>query len=704
MGLESVNLKLLENNNNPLEISGTRVHFSPFQLLHECAPDEAEPCWAALGQYLAARGQKIAIFGQGALAETVLRACPELIQRSILTSVVVHKLEYEDELTYLPECKDLRKISPEDLSKGDLVFIAEEKTFEFWEMRKLIPKDVKIIEPNIIGEIETDLVPLQAWVPIPPNIYPLEHDIPKIKFSEGLDLILMDCPSRNLSIMPNGLGYVHNALEKTEIKFQTFDLDIVAYHRFHIHRLYDLGSKRIILPSKKELPDDPWRGEWGGCWTEDGTVEYFSPLIEETADAIEAARPKMLGLSVQGNNRLFSKRLAKEIRSRLPNIIIIIGGYDCINPTAAAGRAIFTDADYIFVGEADHTVGPITERIAKGELPKNEPGVISRFDDDDYKFVPAPMPHNLGAIEWPKYQWVENDLYRNHNGYNLTPVIATRGCLWSRCTFCSERFYWRSRAPEEFVDELEWHVNKGRSLFVFNESDLNGQPEKLLAICDEIIKRGIKTRLTGQLRINKKSDKAFFLKLREAGFTALRFGVDAFSKNTLKLQKKGYTMDMIAQNLRDCKAAGIGIEVNWVVGVPHETEEDLQEGIDFLIENKDNIDVIANLTPLLLNSGSVYWEEPEKHGIKFRMSKESLFALNFQFVPDDQWYSVDPYIDADIRKEWVGKILHSLQKGGVPLGDWVTNYLADRVYEGDVDEVVEAKPEQKPERQRMWGA
>src|SRR5207253_7431522 len=69
-------------------------------------------------------------------------------------------------------------------------------------------------------------------------------------------------------------------------------------------------------------------------------------------------------------------------------------------------------------------------------------------------------------------------IYRNYNGYQLTPIIASRGCRWSRCTFCAERFYWRIRSAKAFVDELAWLVEQGCRLFMFNESDLNGKPER----------------------------------------------------------------------------------------------------------------------------------------------------------------------------------------------------------------------------------
>ena len=205
---------------------------------------------------------------------------------------------------------------------------------------------------------------------------------------------------------------------------------------------------------------------------------------------------------------------------------------------------------------------------------------------------------------------------------------------------------------------------------MFNESDLNGAPEVVLEICDEIIRRKLKIRLTAQLRIHKKSDKAFFEKLAAAGFVSLRFGIDAFSENTLRLQKKGYTKDTVRQNLRDCHEAGIYSEVNWVIGVPGETDEDCEEGVEFILENKQYIGRIANINPLILVNGSVYWIDPEAHGIKFNGDREEIFNENARTVPSGKWYSVDPYIDADVRKKRFEKIIVSLIDGGFTLGPW----------------------------------
>lgn len=566
------------------------------------------------------------------------------------------------------------------------IFIAELTYFEKQRIKGLLSAKHTLLTVDDLIVQDKELLPKHAWVSIERNVYPL--DLPELEFSKQKDLILIDCPSRNLSMMPNGLGYIHNAIKKAEINFETVDLDIHAYHRYHMHRIFDLGGE-VILPNGVQAPTDPWLAENYDFWTlnsEHATVResppellsLFEPFINEAAEKIIKAKPKILAMSIQQCNEGISRKLLSLIKKKLPNLIVISGGYSCYNPDI--GLKAFPEVDYMFIGEAELTVGPVVKKIINNEKPANQAGVISKYDDPSIDFIPGPMPHNLDSIEFPKYEWFDNlDLYTNYNGYQLTPIIASRGCRWSRCTFCAERFYWRIRSPENFVDELEWFVSKGCYLFMFNESDLNGMPEKVIEICDEIIRRGLhkKVKLTGQLRVHKKSTKEFYEKLAAANFVALRFGVDAFSANTLKLQKKGYTVEMLSQNLKDCWEAGIFTEVNWVIGIPGETEQDVDEGIELIIKNKDYIGRLSNINPLILVNGGVYWLDPEAHDIHFRKNQEELYAKYPRGIPASLWYSEKPYIDGNIRKKRFEKIVTSLVEADVAIGHWAAKVISD---------------------------
>jgi radical SAM superfamily enzyme YgiQ (UPF0313 family) len=563
-------------------------------------------------------------------------------------------------------------VAANDLGGVDAILLADTRAFPRMQMRRRVPPGIAVIDPDVIVDTP-DRVPARAWIPWSRDvIYPI--DVPDIEVQPNLDILVIDCPARNLGLMPNGLGYVHNALKHTSVRFQTLDLDIIIYHRFHVRRLVDEGGT-VTLATGRVLPTDPWQAEHYDFWAEPDTLTFMAADIDEIVAKIVAARPTMLGLSIQSCNEAFSTRVVEGVRRALPDIVVVVGGFSCYN--ADIGLSAFPPADYMCIGEADLTVGALVERLALGERPANVPGVVSKRDDPSLPFIPAPMPHDLDLLDHPQYEWYDLNVYRNYNGYQLTPVIASRGCRWSRCTFCAERFYWRIRSAGPFVDELEWLVDQGCHLFMFNESDLNGMPEKVLEICDEVIRRKLNIKLTGQLRIHKKSDRAYFQKLREAGFVALRFGVDAFSENTLRLQKKGYTKDTVRQNLRDCWEAGIYTEVNWVIGVPGETDADVKEGIDFILENKKYIGRLANFNPLILVNGGVYWLEPDKHNIVFREEKNELMTKYRRAIPAHLWYSTDPYIDELVRKRWFEEIVVALHEGGFEIGPWAARIIED---------------------------
>ena len=676
----------LKKNRVSTRVEGTRVVFSPHQCFKFDNGGEDIECIRALAGYLI-KHPGLIFLGSKHFIDYFIRHAPDIGNHLVGTVTYECPAGFHKGHGLASVVLDVRLLP----ATAQTVFICETLAFARAQIKKILPESLNTIELTILAEIAPTVIPARGWTPLQRNIYPIV--IPEIKFESGLDFAIVDAPSRNLSLMPNGLAYLNNALKKTSVSFQILDLDIISYHRFHVHRLYDMGGS-ITLPGELTLPEDPWQAEHYDLWTASGggvsgatgrneVLEFFRPLIDETIEAVVQARPKVLGLSIQGCNEAAAREVAVGVKARLPEIIIVVGGFSCYN--ADIGRRAFPECDYMCVGEADLTVGPLLEALARGERPFNQPGVLSRFDTPEFKYLPAPMIHDLDKIEFPKYEWCDLSVYRNFNDYQLTPIIASRGCRWSRCTFCAERFYWRIRTPENFVDELEWLVSQGCHLFMFNESDLGGMPERVEEICDEIIRRGLhrRVKLTGQLRVNKNQTRSFFEKLRAANFVALRFGIDAFSENTLRLQKKGYTVEMIAQNLKDCWEVGIFTEVNWVIGVPGETDQDVIEGIDLILENRKYIGRLANINPLILVNGSVYWIDPEAHNIVFKEPKDQIYAKYPRAMPADQWHSTKPYIDAQVRKERFERIVIALHDAGFSVGAWANRIIEDVKFSRD---------------------
>lgn len=565
-------------------------------------------------------------------------------------------------------------------------------------------ENFSLVDFDSLLDFELNMVPRNSLIPVAANIYPIK--LPTVKIESNLDFLVIDCPARNLSLLPNGIAYLEVALKRQNVGFQVLDIDVIAYHLFHMHRLFDVGQN--VSHRGYELPIDPWLAHNYDVWSSLSEVEnngnqyqeikpihdYFSFMLNLVAREIVQAKPRIIGFSIQQCSEIMSAELINLLKREGLTSPIIVGGFSCYN--FDIGLKGFPLADYMCIGEAETTIGILLKEILDKGFAKDLPGVLSKFDSSDRTFSPAPMIHDLNLIEFPKYSWSDLKIYRNWDGYQLIPIIASRGCRWSRCTFCAERFYWRIRSASDFVDELEWHVRRGHYLFMFNESDLNGMPERVLEICDEIIQRGLhkKVKLTGQLRIHRKSDSNFFNKLRAAGFVALRFGVDSFSKNGMRLQQKGYTPEIVEQNLIDCSKAGIFVEVNWVIGVPGETEEDINEGIAFILKNKNYIGRLANLNPLILVNGSVYWLNPNDYEIKFHGEWDTLKQKYPRAIPAALWWSDNPFIDASVRQKWFMKVVSELYEKDFPIGDWAKQVISD--VETKKDTARSASTEPKP--------
>ncbi|MCR9257906.1 MAG: radical SAM protein [Alphaproteobacteria bacterium] len=664
MSLQENARVVLKDKDNFFDASAVRLTFCPEWCFREDDSPEEVALLQTLGREVGKWGA-FALYGTGRLTKYMLKHVPGFAE-----SVAVIITDDYDDPAVLPH---VDRVAPDAIPDSvKMVFLCTKRTFPRMQMRYRIPGSKRIIDPTVLETLLGDKLPRRAWIPKPTSIYPIK--LQDMDIRPNLDVLLVDCPSRNLSLMPNGLGFVYNAIKATGCDLQLFDFDNYCYHFFHIERLFEWGGT-ILQPDGTPLPKDPWQVHEFSMWQEQPINDYLQPLIELLAAKIVAASPKILGLSVSGANEVASRRMVNLIKAANPEITVIVGGFSCYQPSI--GMRAFPECDYMCIGEADLTAGKLVSKLLAGESAVGLPGVMSRFDAPDQRFVPAPMAHNLDRLEPPRYEWTDLSNYRTFAGTQVAPVIASRGCRWSRCTFCAERFYWRIHSAKAFVDELEWLYDRGIWAFNFNESDLNGDPQRLVDIAEEVIARKLPFNFGGQLRINKGNDRNFFETLAKAGFSLLRFGVDAFADGPLREQKKGYSKDVIRQNLKDCHDQGIYTQVNWVIGVPGETMEDIDEGIDFILENREYIDSLENIHPLMLVVGSVYWLDPEAYGIKFRRPQEEIMDAHPRYVPPDLWYSTGPYIDNQVRKEYFTHIVRRLRAEDFPIGSWADKVISD---------------------------
>ena len=378
-------------------------------------------------------------------------------------------------------------------------------------------------------------------------------------------------------------------------------------------------------------------------------------------------------MTVHQRNEWIARLVARHVKAALPQTQILVGGHSCVYP--GFGPRAFPEYDYMVIGEAEPVLRPLLQQLAAGLKPRNLPGVVSRYDSPSHVFTPSRLSENLDEIGPPEYDWFPDlAIFRTCEGVLVPYVNLTRGCIWGRCSFCAETFPFRSRSAKSFVDELERFDQMGLHRFNFSESDFGGRPEILTEVADEILRRGLKISVNGQIRINKLHDAALLRKLVAAGI-GCNFGIDGVTAHTLKLQHKGYTIETVKQCLSRYEEAGIKVQINLLVGVPGETEQDVDDTIQFVIDHKSFITEVWAIAPFRLMHGCVFWKEPEKNNICFLGDKEFLYDKYFHGIPDRYWYSVNPYIDGAVRRKRAYKVMTSLRNAGVPVSYWAEDVI-----------------------------
>ncbi len=645
-----------------------RYRHADWQVILPRTFDPSEPAQErqlldALVSGLSPYSPRLALLGSPQACRHLLAASPALREKTeVLVRLNGHDTGADD--------AGLPVVSPGNLpSDVQVVLVADTEILAIDGLTRAFQAErqgVACINLRTIVDLAPHLLPPQSWRLLT-TIYPMP--VPEPRVSPGLDLLLLDLPARMLAQLPNGLGYLEQILKPVNAKTQIVDADVWFYHRYHQRRLLD-GLDRILTANGEPMAVDPWdTGCFTNEWVRPEVLDYFSWEIRTLTDAIVAAKPRVLGISLHQTNIPMAKAMVAEIRERLPETVILVGGYSCTY--ARTARKVFPDFDYMCIYEADLTLVPLLQAILAGEQPRDLPGVLSRYDSPDRQWQAAPLLPDADAIPWPRYEYTDVRTYTNFQGYQLVPVLSSRGCVWARCTFCAERFKWRNRKAESVVDEIAWHMDRGATLFHFNDSDLNGDPQSVTNICENIIARDIKPQLIGQLRITGRgTDPDYFPTLKRGGFSNLRFGVDAVSPHTLKLQRKGYTVKMIEQNLRNAAEAGIVVTVNLVICLPGETDADIDETIANIIRFKPYIHCIENINPLMIAAGSPYYETPEEFGIRFFGDKEDIYRRFPGQIPDEFWYSTDPQLGSEERLHRLQRVCAALHDAGFGLGPY----------------------------------
>ena len=279
-------------------------------------------------------------------------------------------------------------------------------------------------------------------------------------------------------------------------------------------------------------------------------------------------------------------RTAEALKQIKPSLKIgMIGAKVAVQPqeSLAASTAI----DFVARNEFDFTIKEVAEGRDLGKIAglswRNADGIIVHNEDrtilenmDDLPFVTPVYKRDLV---------IENYF----GGYLKHPYISFytgRGCK-SRCTFClwpqtigGHRY--RTRSVGHVIDELKWAQKAFPQVkeFFFDDDTLTDNLPRVEALAREIGKLGLVWSCNAKANVPRATLKV----MKDNGLRLLLVGYESGNQKILHNIKKGMLVDVARRFTKDCHELGIVIHGTFILGLPGETKETIEETIRFARE------------------------------------------------------------------------------------------------------------------------
>jgi hopanoid biosynthesis associated radical SAM protein HpnJ len=238
--------------------------------------------------------------------------------------------------------------------------------------------------------------------------------------------------------------------------------------------------------------------------------------------------------------------------------------------------------DFVARNEFDFTIKEVADDHAWADIPglsyRNDSGVIVHNPD-------RPILENMDALPFvtPVYQRdlvIENYFI----GYLKHPYISIytgRGCK-SRCTFClwpqtvgGHRY--RTRSVGHVIKEIAWAQKAFPQVkeFFFDDDTFTDDLPRAEAIARELGKLGVTWSCNAKANVPRQTLKV----MKDGGLRLLLVGYESGNQQILYNIKKGMRIDVAERFTKDCHDLGIAIHGTFILGLPGETPETIQETV-----------------------------------------------------------------------------------------------------------------------------
>lgn len=272
------------------------------------------------------------------------------------------------------------------------------------------------------------------------------------------------------------------------------------------------------------------------------------------------------------------------IRDRNPDVKIVVGGPLIANHHRRyPGELLFTALDeigadiYVIESQGELTLSRIVACLKQDGDLGTVPNIVYTDGDEMRMTEPEPERNSLDEnfIDWTRFA-----------NKDLGPTLQTRtarSCAFS-CAFCG----YPTRAGkltlaglDTFKQELDTMRAQGTQNVVFIDDTFNVPLKRFKKMCRLMIEEQYNFNWFSYFRCSNSDEEAIELMAR-SGCTGVFLGIESGSPTILKNMRKAARVEQYVEGIELLHKHGILTFGSFIAGFPGETDETVQETIDFI--------------------------------------------------------------------------------------------------------------------------
>lgn len=313
---------------------------------------------------------------------------------------------------------------------------------------------------------------------------------------------------------------------------------------------------------------------------------------------IRLHQPLLVGITVTSFTLLESLKIARLVKSIDPGIHVCMGGP---HPTIYPEETVrFPTVDSVVMGEGEHTLPEIINRLAAGLDLHGIPGITYKNKREGIKNNgPREFITNLDTLPFPARHLIVASRYRSLIGEqsSFTTMISSRGCRYN-CLFCYHSMgrNCRTHSTEYLLQEIRHCRTQGYRDFWFFDDNFITSRQRVMEFCQELKREGqtiswhIRTRLDNL-------DHPLIETMASAGCKRISIGIESASPRVLKVLRKETDLTKARQKIAWLRESGIKSYLDFIIGSPGETSTEIKKTVDFAKNTNPDYVQFALLIP-----------------------------------------------------------------------------------------------------------